>query len=50
MTHDAKSYFEKAWNNNYQTISPTSIELLRDSGADINEILKHLEISTKGFG
>jgi hypothetical protein len=50
MSNDAKSYFEKAWNNHFHTIDPTSLELLQDSGADTNEILKHLEISTKGFG
>jgi hypothetical protein len=50
MANDAKSYFEKAWNNHFQTIDPTSLELLRDSGADTEEVQKHLEVSTQGFG
>lgn len=45
-TNDTKSYFERAWNNHFHTIDPTSLELVRDSGPDTDEILKHLEIST----
>jgi putative GTP pyrophosphokinase len=50
MTDDAKLYFEKAWNNHFHTIPPTELELLADSGADVEEILKHVKISTKGLG
>jgi ppGpp synthetase/RelA/SpoT-type nucleotidyltranferase len=50
MANNTKSYFEKAWNNHFQTIDPTALELLGDSGADTDEIKKHLDISTKGFG
>lgn len=50
MIYDTKSYFENAWNNNhFQTIDPVALEMLKESGANVEEIRKHLEVSTQGF-
>lgn len=50
MVYDSKRYFQKAWKSHFLVMNPDALYVLERSGADIDEIKKHLTIRSHGFG